>query len=268
VRPSRSVPIVEDLARRFLPRQSVLRDRLGRTGLDVSIGGYVLVCATLILAGFLAGRFIMGLSGALAAFLAMAAGLGLPHLVVAILIGRYRARFLAGFPDAVDLIVRGIKAGLPVTESIATVAREMSQPIAGEFGRITDAVRFGRPLDEVLWETARRLAMPEFNFFVISLSIQRETGGNLSETLGNLSDILRRRRQIRLKVRALSSEAKASAYILGALPFLMFGMVYLANPTYAMTLFNDPRGIAMVGAGLGSIGLAALIMFKMIRFEI
>lgn len=265
---ARSVPVVEDLARRFLPRQSVLRDRLGRTGYELSIGGYVLICVILMLAVFAGARFSVHLSPPLATCIAVAAGLGIPHLLVAFLISRYRARFLALFPDAVDLIVRGLRAGLPVAESIATVAREMGQPIAGEFSRINDSVRFGRSLEDVMGETARRLDIPEFNFFMISLSIQRETGGNLAETLSNLSDILRRRRQIRLKVRALSSEAKASAYILGALPFLMFGVVYVANPGYASTLFTDPRGIIMLGAGLVSMAIAALIIFKMIRFPI
>jgi tight adherence protein B len=264
----RSLPLVENAVRRFLPRQSVLRDRLGRTGYTMTIGTYVLICLILALAGFAALRFVWHVSPLLSVSVSIAAGLGLPHLLVGFLIRRYRSRFIAVFPDAVELIVRGLKAGLPVAESVNTVAREMPQPIAGEFARITDSVRFGRPLNDVLWETARRLDIPEFNFFVISLSIQRETGGNLAETLTNLADILRRRRQIRLKVRALSAEAKASAYILGALPFVMFGLVYWANPDYASMLFRDPRGIAMTCAGMVSMALAALIIFRMIRFEI
>jgi tight adherence protein B len=120
----------------------------------------------------------------------------------------------------------------------------------------------------VLWEAARRLDIPEFNFFVISLSIQRETGGNLAETLANLSDILRRRRQMRQKVKAMSSEAKASAYILGSLPFGMFGIVYCVNPGYASMLLTDPRGLVMFGGGLVSLGIASVVIAKMIRFEI
>ena len=171
-------------------------------------------------------------------------------------------------PEAIDLMVRGLKSGLPVTESIGTVAREMQQPLATEFRRVTDGVRFGRGLEEVMWEAARRLDIPEFNFFVISLSIQRETGGNLAETLTNLSDILRRRRQMRQKIKAMSSEAKASAYILGSLPFAMFGIVYCVNPGYASMLFTDPRGLFMLGGGLVSLGIAVLVIVKLIRFEI
>jgi tight adherence protein B len=264
---ARSVPVLESLARRLLPRQSVLRDRLARTGHNCTIGTYLAVCGVLAVVAFGAAlAFYIPLAPA--GVLGLAAGCGLPHAGVGFLARRYRARFVAVLPEAVDLMVRGLKSGLPVTESIASVAREMQQPLSTEFRRVADGVRFGRSLEEVLWETAKRLDVPEFNFFVISLSIQRETGGNLAETLTNLSDILRRRRQMRLKVKAMSSEAKASAWILGSLPFAMFGIVYCVNPGYASTLFNDPRGLMMVGAGAVSLGIAIVVIMKMIRFEI
>ena len=265
---ARSLPFLESLAKRFLPRQSALRDRLARTGYNWAIGTYLMVCGVLALAVFAAAALGLHLAAAPAALAGVVAGLGLPHAGVGFLARRYRSKFIAVLPEAIDLMVRGLKSGLPVTETIGSVAREMQQPLATEFRRVTDAVRFGRSLQEVLWETARRLDVAEFNFFVISLSIQRETGGNLAETLGNLSDILRRRRQMRLKIRAMSSEAKASAWILGSLPFAMFGIVFCVNPEYASTLFTDPRGIAMAGAGLVSLGIAIAVITKMIRFEI
>ena len=265
---ARSLPFLESLAKRFLPRQSALRDRLARTGYNWAIGTYLMVCGVLALTVFAAAALGLHLAAAPAALAGVVAGLGLPHAGVGFLARRYRSKFIAVLPEAIDLMVRGLKSGLPVTESIGSVAREMQQPLATEFRRVTDAVRFGRSLEEVLWEAARRLDVAEFNFFVISLSIQRETGGNLAETLGNLSDILRRRRQMRLKIRAMSSEAKASAWILGSLPFAMFGIVYAVNPDYASALFTDPRGMAMVGAGLVSLGIAIAVIVKMIRFEI
>lgn len=265
---ARSLPLLESLAKRFVPRQSALRDRLARTGYNWAIGTYVMVCGVLALIVFAAAALGLHLAAAPAALAGVVAGLGLPHAGVGFLARRYRSKFIAVLPEAIDLMVRGLKSGLPVTESIGSVAREMQQPLATEFRRVTDAVRFGRSLEEVLWETARRLDVAEFNFFVISLSIQRETGGNLAETLGNLSDILRRRRQMRLKIRAMSSEAKASAWILGSLPFAMFGIVYAVNPGYASALFTDPRGMAMAGAGLVSLGIAVAVITKMIRFEI
>ena len=263
-----AVPLADSLAKRFLPRQSALRDRLSRTGRDISLGTYAMVSVGVTLAAFIVAWLVFGLPVAIAAVIAVAAGLGLPHLAVGFLGARRQKKFLAIFSDAIDLIVRGLKSGLPVTESMASVGREMADPMGTEFRLICDSVRFGRQLEEVLWETAKRLEMPEFNFFVISISIQRETGGNLGETLANLSNILRQRRQMRLKIKAMSSEAKASAYILGSLPFVMFLLVYFLNHSYAVELFNDPRGVMMVGAGMGSLLTGIGVMAKMVRFEI
>jgi tight adherence protein B len=119
-----------------------------------------------------------------------------------------------------------------------------------------------------LWDAVKRIDLPDFKFFVVSLSVQRETGGNLAETLENLSNILRQRRQMKLKIKAMSSEARASAMILGALPFLMFSIMLLINSEYVMTLFTDPRGLIMVGFGLACLALGVGIMWKMVRFEI
>ena len=181
---------------------------------------------------------------------------------------RRRKKFLAILPDALDLIVRGLRSGLPVTESIAAVGREMADPLGTEFRRISDGVRFGQQLEEAVWDTAKRLDLQEFNFFVISMSIQRETGGNLGEALGNLSDILRGRQRMRLKIKAMSSEARASAMILGSLPFIMFGIVYAINPGYASLLFTDSRGIMLSAIGATSLIVGVAIMAKMVRFEI
>ena len=172
------------------------------------------------------------------------------------------------FPDAIDLMVRGLRSGLPVIESVAAAGRELADPVGTEFRRIADAVRFGQALEDAMWDTAARLDTPEFKFFVISLAVQRETGGNLAETLGNLSDILRRRRQMRLKIKAMSSEARASAMILGSLPFIMFAIIYLMNPGYEAMLFTDPRGRIMLFGGLLLMGAGIAVMRKMVRFEI
>ena len=263
-----SIPLVDDLVKRFLPRQSALRDRLSRTGREISLGTYAMVSVGVALLVFILVWLLFGVPVALAALIAGAAGLGLPHLAVGFLGTRRQKKFLAIFPDAIDLIVRGLKSGLPVTESMAAVGREMADPMGTEFRLVCDSVRFGSQLEDVLWETAKRLEMPEFNFFVISLSIQRETGGNLGEALANLSDILRRRRQMRQKIKAMSSEAKASAYILGSLPFIMFLLVYFMNNQYASGLYSDPRGLMMMGAGLLSLLIGIAVMAKMVRFEI
>ena len=200
--------------------------------------------------------------------MAIATGLLLPHIVVSGMAKKRTANFNDLFPDAIDLMVRGLRSGLPVTECIKAVGRELPDPVGGEFRRITDEIKFGSKVNEALWAAAHRLDIAEFKFFVVSLSVQQETGGNLAETLGNLSEILRRRKQMRLKIKAMSSEAKASAMILGALPFLMFCIIYLMNPEYETVLFTDPRGRLMLAAGLGAMGSGILVMAKMVRFEI
>ncbi|TVR78782.1 MAG: pilus assembly protein TadB [Rhodospirillales bacterium] len=259
---------LDALARRFLPRQSILRDRLARTGRRISLGAYLL--ANLAIGGMvvvLVGP-VAGLPPPVVILAALVAGIGIPHGVVGAMGAGRRKRFLELFPDAIDLIVRGLRSGLPVSESMSAAGRELPDPVGAEFRQIMESVRFGRELNDILWQTAERLDIAEFNFFVISLSIQQETGGNLAETLGNLSDIVRRRKQMRLKIKALTGEAKASAYILGSLPFVMFLVVSLMNPTYAGELINDPRGVVMLAAGLGSMGIGVAVMAKMVRFQI
>jgi len=263
-----SFPLFERLAKKFLPNQKILEDRLARTGRDISIGGFVLINVVVALVVFLLATVVLRQSLALSLLLGVIAGVGLPHFVIGKMVEKRLKLFTAQFPDSIDLIVRGLKSGLPVTESIASVGQEMPDPVGREFRDISDRVKFGQPLDEALWDTARRLDTAEFKFFVISISVQRETGGNLSEALGNLSDILRKRRQMGLKIKAMSSEAKASAIILGSLPFIMFGIIFALNPEYEMALFVDPRGQMMLGTGLGIMSMGVLVMSKMIKFEI
>ena len=195
-------------------------------------------------------------------------GLFLPHAFINFRIKSRQNKFIDIFPDAIDLMVRGLKAGLPIGESVRTAGDEMPDPVGTELKRITDGVRIGRQMDEVLWEASKRLSLQEFDFFTIAISIQSETGGNLAETLNNLADVLRGRRQLKRKIRALSSEAKASAYIIGSLPFVMTLLIYLVNSEYILGLFNDPRGQAMVGFGLFMVVAGAAVMFKMVKFEI
>jgi tight adherence protein B len=213
-------------------------------------------------------RVAVGLPPAIALLVGAAIGFGLPHVAVSRMIKRRIKAFTAQFPEAIDLIVRGLRSGLPVPVSMGTVAAEMSEPISGQFRGITERLAVGQQMDEALGDAAERLPTPEFRFFVICLAIQRETGGNLAETLENLADLLRKRRQMRLKIKALSSEAKASAYILGSLPFILFGLLFLINPAYVTRLFVDPRGLVMLGFGLGSLTVGVLVMAKMVRFEI
>lgn len=259
---------IDRLARRLLPRQAVLRQRLARTGRKITVGGYAATGVALAVGTTVILFLIARQPLALAVALGLLVGIGGPHLAVNRMIRKRLDRFIALFPDAIDLIVRGLKSGLPVIESVGAAGREMADPVGIEFRRIADAVKFGQTLEDAMWETAARLDTPEFKFFVISLAVQRETGGNLGETLGNLSDVLRGRRQMRLKIKAMSSEARASAMILGSLPFIMFGIIFLVNAGYASMLLTDPRGRIMLIGALVVMSIGIGIMRKMVRFEI
>ena len=260
--------LLDGLVRTLVPRPELLRLRLASAGLRLSLAKYLMICLGI-------GLFFFGLLYYLGVVSPLVAGLkGLfaaimyPHLVVGFLVRRRRNKFIAHFPEAIDLMVRGLRSGLPITESIRTAGVEIPDPVGIELRRITDAVRLGSKLDEALWETSRRLNIQEFNFFTVALSIQSETGGNLAETLANLSDVLRRRRQLKLKIKALSSEAKASAYIIGSLPFVMALLIFLVNPTYIADLWTDPRGTFLVFIGFCSFGMGIGVMYKMVKFEI
>src|SRR5690606_9322669 len=189
-------------------------------------------------------------------------------MVVNFFVKRRLARFNAKFPDGIELLVRGLRSGLPVTETLGVVAQEVPGPVGEEFKSAVERIKIGRTMEESLQETADRLGTPEFQFFVITLAIQRETGGNLAETLSNLADVLRKRAQMKLKIRAMSSESKASAYIVGSLPFIVFGMIYWINPTYLGGFFIDDRLIVTGLGGLVWMSIGAFIMAKMVSFEI
>lgn len=261
-------PGLEAMAKKLVPRPALLRDRLDQTGLKVGIGQYALICIGVGLAFTLVRALVFDMPATLAVLLGLVSGLGLPHIAIGFLISRRVKRFLADFPEAIDLIIRGLRSGLPVPESIRIVGQEFNGPVGVEFSRISDRIRFGQTLEDALWDAVKRIDLPDFKFFVVSLSVQRETGGNLAETLENLSNILRQRRQMKLKIKAMSSEARASAMILGALPFLMFAIMMAINSEYVMTLFTDPRGLIMVGFAFACLALGVGIMWKMVRFEI
>lgn len=262
-----TVPVLDQLIR-LLPNASKLRERLARTGYKLTIGTYLGACVALGVVAAASFWFVLRLPLLPTVLTGIVIGIGLPHVVVGFLGMRRIKQFGALFPEAIDLIVRGLKSGLPVTESIKVVGNEIADPVGTEFRLISDSIKFGMTLNQALWSAAPRINTPEFRFFNITLSIQQETGGNLAETLENLSAVIRRRRQMQLKIKAFSSEAKASAYIIGSLPFIMFFLIMMMNYEYAMTLFTDRRGVLMVLGGLCSYGIGIGIMAKMIRFEI
>jgi tight adherence protein B len=251
----------------FVPNRAALRTRLERTGKPWTFGQYAAanVAIAVIVAILLTS---VGAPIALALFAGLFLGLALPHVTVGFLIKKRIKAFNDRFPDAIDLLVRGLRSGLPISESIGVVGKEILDPVGYEFRQVADKIRIGRTMEQALQETANRLATPEFQFFVITLSIQRETGGNLAETLNNLGDVLRKRAQMKLKIKAMSSESKASAYIVGSLPFIVFALVWSMSPSYLMPFFSDPRLMMAGVGGLVWMSIGAFIMAKMVSFEI
>ncbi len=263
-----NIVALDKLIKGFLPNLGMMRQRLQRSGWPIRVGDYFLICATVwILA---TGTFWLLLSFPLIVNLlaGFVCGFGIPHIVLSRQITKRTKQFSALLPEALDLIVRGVRSGLPVAETIRTIAEEIGDPVGPEFQRIGDQMKIGVSMEEAMWATAKRLQIAEFNFLVISMSIQQETGGNLAEILENLSNMVRRREQMRLKVKAMSSEARASAMIIGSLPFVMCAVISFINPKYMSTLFVDPRGWIMIGIGLTSLLIGLFIMAKMVRFEI
>lgn len=248
-------------------RLQALSLRLSRTGKNWTLSQYLytslgigLVLAVLV--------FVQSGAALLALGLGVLAGAGLPHIYVGMQVKKRTNQFNAKFPDAIELLVRGLRSGLPVTETLGVVSQEIPGPVGIEFKSVIDRIKVGKTMEDALQDTADRLNISEFNFFCITLAIQRETGGNLAETLSNLADVLRKRAQMKLKVKAMSSEAKASAYIVGALPFIVFLLITWANPDYISGFFTDDRLIVAGLGGLTWMGIGVAIMAKMVSFEI
>lgn len=257
----------EGIASSLIPNPALLRKRLEQTGKQISLAKYGLISVGLglVVAALLA---IKGMPILLAFFARCFVGFGLPHFIIGKMIKRRVAKFTSNFPDAIELMVRGLRSGLPITETLGIVASELQGPVGIEFRTVSDKMKIGRTMEAALQDTADRLGTPEFQFFVITLAIQRETGGNLAETLSNLADVLRKRAQMKLKIRAMSSESKASAYIVGSLPFIVFGLIYMVNPIYLGGFFTDQR---LIVAGLGGMvwmSIGVFVMAKMVSFEI
>lgn len=263
-----AIPIFDRFLHRMLPRPEKLRVRLNRTGWKINLGTYALINVVLLVSTLLACLMVYKISLLASVLIAVPVGVGLPHIIIGFTITRRQKKFLKLLPEAIDLMVRGLRSGLPITETIVGVGREIIDPIGTEFRRIAESVRLGELPERAIKEAVERTGLSELNFFVTALSVQRETGGNLTETLENLSDVLRKRQQMKLKVKAMSSEARASAMIIGSLPFVMFGLIYVVNRDYVMKLFIDPRGIFMVAAGVTLMLFGILVMIKMVKFEV
>jgi tight adherence protein B len=240
--------------------------RLKQAGLDWSKRRFVVTFAIVGVGAFLVTMMLgVGLIAALG--FGFAAGCGLPFWTLSFLKKRRESRFLNEFPDAVDVIVRGIKAGLPLLDSLKLIANDATEPVRSEFRAIVETQTIGMPIGEACLKLYESIPLPEANFFGIVVSIQQRAGGNLSEALGNLSRVLRDRKKMKAKIQAMSMEAKASASIIGALPIAVMSLVWLTSPNYIDLLFTEPLGRIMLGCCAGWMLTGILVMRKMINFD-
>lgn len=262
-----SVTRLDLLAGRLLPNPDHLRRLLERSGLGWSLGTYGAIAAMIGLGTVAAGlllhfaSLLCWIAGGVAAYWA-------PRLFVHWAIKRRHKAFLALLPDAIGLMVRGVRSGLPVTETVINVGREVEGPVGQEFRKVAEQIQLGQALEEVMWLAAFRLDLPEFTFMCIAFSIQRETGGNLAETLDNLEQLLRRRKQMALKVKAYASEAKTTSTIIGSMPFLMLGLLSVVNWNYVQVLFTTHSGNMLLLAAGGSLLFGIGVLKKLTSFEI
>jgi tight adherence protein B len=243
-----------------------LATRISQAGLTWSKRRFIMTAAALGLGAFLV-TLLTGVGLLPAIGIGFAAGCGLPLWALSLLKKRREARFLNGFPDAVDVIVRGIKAGLPLLDSMKLIAADSSEPIRGEFRAIIETQTIGMPLGEACLKLYDRMPVPEANFFGIVISIQQRAGGNLSEALGNLSRVLRDRKKMKAKIQAMSMEAKASASIIGALPIAVMGLVYITSPKYMELLWTESLGRMMLACCAIWMFIGIMVMRKMINFD-
>ena len=247
-------------------KRVALAVRISQAGLSWSKRRFFIVSALLGLAAFMATLLAgIGLLPALA--FGFAGGCGIPLWLLRFLKKRREARFLDALPDAIDVIVRGIKAGLPLLDSLKLIANEAREPIKSEFRNIIETQTVGIPLGEACLKLYERIPVAEANFFGIVVSIQQRAGGNLSEALGNLSHVLRERKKMKAKIKAMSQEAKASAAIIGSLPIVVMGLVYFTSPSYIELLWTEQLGRIMLACCGIWMFIGIMVMRKMINFD-
>jgi tight adherence protein B len=259
-----SMKEVEDRARKS--KKVALTTRITQAGLSWTKKQFIVISVVLGVSMALM-CLIMGMGPVIAGAFGFSAGFGLPRWFLNFMKKRRERKFLEGLPDAVDIIVRGIKAGLPLFDSIKVVAVDAQEPVKSEFAAIVETQAIGIPLGEACTRLYERMPVAEANFFGIVIAIQQKAGGNLSEALGNLSKVLRDRKKMKAKIKAMSMEAKASAGIIGSMPPAIMGIVYLTNPGYISLLWTNPTGRLMLAISAIWMTIGVMVMKKMINFD-
>ena len=257
---------LKEIDARAKSKKLTFEAKMAQAGVGWSKRNYYTVSGVVGVLALLVGVLVMG-NPLLGVGLAITCGVGMPAYVVSSMRKRRIKRFLAEFPAAVDMIVRGIKAGIPLGDCLRNIANEAAEPVRTEFRVMVEAQAMGLTIPEAVERIIDRVPAPEANFFSIVISIQAKAGGNLAEALANLSNVLRDRKKMRGKIKAMSSEAKASAGIIGALPPLVAFFVYLTSPAYISLLFITSTGHMVLGGCALWMGTGIFIMKKMINFD-
>jgi tight adherence protein B len=268
VEKSGRLPTLDKLLWRWFPNASRLRQKLLASGMNLTLGDYAFVCLALAFAMAFLLYLVLDVTPSVVLGSSLVIGLGLPHMWIGWKVRRRGQKFNLLFPEAVDLIVRALRAGLPVQEAIGNVARDIKEPVGGIFRRAQQEVQLGAPIEAALWRVAKTVRTDEFNFLVVAMSIQRDTGGNLAETLANLSALLRARQQLRLKIRAFTSEARTTMLIMAGLPFLVGGGLFFVSPGYMTPLFTTTSGQMVAAAAACSMGFGIFVMNKIATIKV
>ena len=262
---------VEDTLKQLEARQKNAKNppieiKLQQAGLSISKKQFYLMSAGAGLLTF-ALMYLSGMGLLIAAASILAGGFGIPRWVIGYLKKKREQKFIRELPNAIDVIVRGVKAGLPIGDCIRIIANETSEPVKGEFRQIAEGQAVGMSLSDSAAKLYERVPLPEANFFGIVLAIQQQAGGNLSEALGNLSRVLRERKKMSEKIKAMSMEAKASAAIIASLPFAVMMLVWLTSPGYIELLWTTPTGRVLMAGSAMWMTMGVLIMRRMINFD-
>ena len=262
------LPTLDRFLWRWFPNGSSLRQKLQTTGMNITLGDFAFATLALSMAMAFLLYLVLDLPPGVALLGSLSIGIGLPNIVIGIKTKKRSRRFNLLFPEAIDLIVRALRAGLPVQEAIGTVSRDIKEPVGGIFRRAQQEMQLGVPIDVALWRVAKTVQTDEFNFLIVALSIQRDTGGNLAETLANLSALLRARQQLRLKIRAFTSEARTTMLIMAGLPFVVGGVLFLVSPSYITPLVTTATGQMVAAAAGCSMGIGIFIMNKIATIKV
>jgi tight adherence protein B len=262
------LPTLDKFLWRWFPNASSLRHKLQMTGMNVTLGDFAFATLALSMAMAFLLYLVLDLAPGVALLGSLSIGVGLPNIVIGMKTKKRARRFNLLFPEAIDLIVRALRAGLPVQEAIGTVSRDIKEPVGGIFRRAQQEMQLGVPIDVALWRVAKTVQTDEFNFLIVALSIQRDTGGNLAETLANLSALLRARQQLRLKIRAFTSEARTTMLIMAGLPFVVGGLLFLVSPQYITPLVTTATGQMVAAAAGCSMGIGIFIMNKIATIRV